>query len=252
MQGATVLQHCEFSMNYFTVYLTGSSSGRAATVFIDGYITNPQGVNNIHTWLKNGQTVSAVGLLYSHPEGDSDVSVPVLRVRNCDEIVNVSGGTSTPPSGSNDSGSSGGSSSHGSSSTRSVSVSSTKNGSVSFSPSNPAKGAKVTLTVRPNSGYVLDSIKVLDSKGVEVELTAKDNNQFTFTMPSGKVTVDAKFVSKDSAASAPSFPTFPAVIGPARKSPGLLKRASCRASGMASLLPNAQLPASSFGWSWPV
>lgn len=181
------------------------SSGRAATVFIDGYITNPQGVNNIHTWLKNGQTVSAVGLLYSHPEGDSDVSVPVLRVRNCDEIVNVSGGTSTPPSGSNDSGSSGGSSSHGSSSTRSVSVSSTKNGSVSFSPSNPAKGAKVTLTVRPNSGYVLDSIKVLDSKGVEVELTAKDNNQFTFTMPSGKVTVDAKFVSKDSAASAPSF-----------------------------------------------
>ena len=60
------------------------SSGRAATVFIDGYITNPQGVNNIHTWLKNGQTVSAVGLLYSHPEGDSDVSVPVLRVRNCD------------------------------------------------------------------------------------------------------------------------------------------------------------------------
>lgn len=26
MQGATVLQHCEFSMNYFTVYLTGSSS----------------------------------------------------------------------------------------------------------------------------------------------------------------------------------------------------------------------------------
>ncbi len=181
------------------------SSGRAATVFIDGYITNPQGVNNVHTWLKNGQTVSAVGLLYSHPEGDSDVSVPVLRVRNCDEIVNVSGGTSTPPSGSNDSGSSGGSSSHGSSSTRSVSVSSTKNGSVSFSPSNPAKGAKVTLTVRPNSGYVLDSIKVLDSKGVEVKLTAKDNNQFTFTMPSGKVTVDAKFVSKDSAASAPSF-----------------------------------------------
>lgn len=181
------------------------SSGRAATVFIDGYITNPQGVNNVHTWLKNGQTVSAVGLLYSHPEGDSDVSVPVLRVRNCDEIVNVSGGTSTPPSGSNDSGSSGGSSSHGSSSTRSVSVSSTKNGSVSFSPSNPAKGAKVTLTVRPNSGYVLDSIKVLDSKGVEVELTAKDNNQFTFTMPSGKVTVDAKFVSKDSTASAPSF-----------------------------------------------
>ena len=63
---------------------------RPATVFIDGYITNPEGVNDIHTWIKNGQTVSAVGLLYSHPEGDSDVSVPVLRVRNCDEIVFIS------------------------------------------------------------------------------------------------------------------------------------------------------------------
>jgi len=69
------------------------SSGKAATVFIDGYITNPQGVNNIHTWLKNGQKVSAVGLLYSHPEGGSDVSVPVLRVRNCDEIKNTDGST---------------------------------------------------------------------------------------------------------------------------------------------------------------
>lgn len=181
------------------------SSGTAATVFIDGYITNPQGVNNLHNWLKAGQTVSAAGLLYSHPEGDSDVSVPVLRVRNCDEIVNESGGTSTTPGGSAGSSSGGGSSSHGSSSVRNVSVSSTKNGSVSFSPSNPAKGAKVTLTVRPNSGYILDSIRVLDSRGAEVELTARDGNQFTFIMPAGKVTVDTKFVSKDSAASAPSF-----------------------------------------------
>lgn len=62
-------------------------SNTAATVFIDGYITNLDGVNDIHTWIEDGQTVSAVGLLYSHPEGDSDESVPVLRVRNCDEIV---------------------------------------------------------------------------------------------------------------------------------------------------------------------
>lgn len=66
------------------------SSGTAATVFIDGYITNEDGVNNIGTWLTEGSEVSAAGLLYRHPEGSSDVSVPVLRVRNCDEITQVS------------------------------------------------------------------------------------------------------------------------------------------------------------------
>ena len=42
------------------------------------------------TWLTEGSEVSAAGLLYRHPEGSSDVSVPVLRVRNCDEITQVS------------------------------------------------------------------------------------------------------------------------------------------------------------------
>ena len=98
------------------------SSGKAATVFIDGYITNPEGVNNIHTWLKDGQTVSAIGLLYSHPEGDSDVSVPVLRVRNCDEIEKLSDQPETPEKPDKPGGSSGGSSGGGSDGTSKPSV----------------------------------------------------------------------------------------------------------------------------------
>lgn len=62
-------------------------SGIAATVFIDGYITNASGVNDIGNWLIDGTEVEAAGLLYKHPEGGSDVSVPVLCVRNCDEII---------------------------------------------------------------------------------------------------------------------------------------------------------------------
>ncbi len=73
------------------------STGVAATVFIDGYITNPNGQNTVGSWIQNGQTVSAVGLLYTHPEGSSDVSVPVLRVRNCDEITQVGSGTPIIP-----------------------------------------------------------------------------------------------------------------------------------------------------------
>jgi|GEM_PF-5467057 len=63
------------------------STGKEAAIFIDGYIySGTTGENNLAETVKEGATVSAVGVLYMHPEGSSDVSVPVLRVRNCDEI----------------------------------------------------------------------------------------------------------------------------------------------------------------------
>ncbi len=109
-------------------------------------------------------------------------------------------GPSNPdrPSGGSSHGGGGG----GSSVSKKVTVNSTKNGSVSVSPSYPSKGNKVTLTVRPNSGYVLDSIKVLDSKGNEVALTKEADNKYTFIMPDGKGTVDAKFVKADGSSDA--------------------------------------------------
>ncbi|MBO4618117.1 MAG: CehA/McbA family metallohydrolase [Lachnospiraceae bacterium] len=63
-------------------------TGVEAAVFIDGYINSATtGENNLADVVKVGTTASGVGVLYMHPEGDSDVSVPVLRVRNCDEII---------------------------------------------------------------------------------------------------------------------------------------------------------------------
>ena len=63
-------------------------AGNAANIFIDGYILSSKtGKNELAAVVKEGQLVSAVGLLYKHPEGTSDVSVPCFRVRNCDEIV---------------------------------------------------------------------------------------------------------------------------------------------------------------------
>ncbi len=63
------------------------ASGEEAAIFIDGYIYSATtGKNELADFVKEGATVSAVGVLYMHPEGDSDVSVPVFRVRNCDEI----------------------------------------------------------------------------------------------------------------------------------------------------------------------
>ena len=91
--------------------------------------------------------------------------------------------------------SSGGSSSSGSSgSSYAVSVPSAKNGDVTVSPKNASKGDRVTVTVKPDSGYEVGSVTVLDSKGNALKLTDKGDGKYTFTMPSGKVEVKATFV----------------------------------------------------------
>ncbi len=64
------------------------SSGAEAAIFIDGYIrSGSTGKNTVGDFVKKGAKVTAAGVLYKHPEGKSDVSAPVLRVRNCDDIV---------------------------------------------------------------------------------------------------------------------------------------------------------------------
>lgn len=142
-------------------------------------------------------TVDAFKTYYVGVNGQSqDKAIPVVVKDKATTPV----GPSNPdrPSGGSSHGGGGG----GSSVSKKVTVNSTKNGSVSVSPSYPSKGNKVTLTVRPNSGYVLDSIKVLDSKGNEVALTKEADNKYTFIMPDGKVTVDAKFVKADGSSDA--------------------------------------------------
>ena len=59
---------------------------------------------------------------------------------------------------------------------------------------NASNGSTVTLTVTPDSGYVLDALTVTDSRGNEIKLTAQGGNKYTFTMPSRAVTVKASFV----------------------------------------------------------
>jgi len=72
----------------------------------------------------------------------------------------------------------------------------TENGSVSVSPKNASQGDRVTVTVKPDEGYELDSLKVLDKNGKELELTDKGDGKFTFIMPAGKVEVKAVFAEE--------------------------------------------------------
>ena len=69
----------------------------------------------------------------------------------------------------------------------------TENGSVSSNVKNASKGDTVTITVKPDSGYVLDDLTVTDKNGNELKLNDKGNGKYTFTMPAGKVEVKASF-----------------------------------------------------------
>lgn len=72
----------------------------------------------------------------------------------------------------------------------------TENGTVTVSPRSAEKGDTVTITVKPDSGYQLDDLAVTDKNGKELKLTDKGNGKYTFTMPSGKVKINATFTKE--------------------------------------------------------
>ena len=74
----------------------------------------------------------------------------------------------------------------------------TENGTVTVSPKNAAGGTTVTVTVKPNEGYVLETLTVTDKNGDELKLTDKGNGKYTFTMPGSKVEVKATFMEDNS------------------------------------------------------
>ena len=76
-----------------------------------------------------------------------------------------------------------------------VSVDKTKNGTITVSPKSASKGDTVTVTVKPDKGYELDALKILDQNGDKVKLTEK-NGKYTFVMPAGKVTVKSSFAEE--------------------------------------------------------
>ena len=72
----------------------------------------------------------------------------------------------------------------------------TENGTVTVNPKSASKGSTVTITVKPDSGYQLDDLTVIDKNGNELKLTDKGNGKYTFTMPASKVEVNATFVKE--------------------------------------------------------
>ncbi|MDO4314393.1 MAG: YDG domain-containing protein [Oscillospiraceae bacterium] len=111
------------------------------------------------------------------------------------QAINAQGaGTETAvtvtPKAASSSGSGGGGSSV---PTYSITTEKTKNGTVTTSAKSAGQGATVTITVKPDAGYELDTLRVTDRDGDRVKVTEGKNGKFTFTMPASKVTVEATF-----------------------------------------------------------
>ena len=82
--------------------------------------------------------------------------------------------------------------------TYAVSAPAAENGKIAVSPKNASAGSTVTITVKPNSGYVLETISVTDKNGNDLKLTDKGNGKYTFTMPASKVEIKATFMEDNS------------------------------------------------------
>ena len=72
----------------------------------------------------------------------------------------------------------------------------TENGTVTVSTKNATSGSTVTITVKPDDGFKLNELTVIDKNGNELKLTDKGNGKYTFTMPASKVEINAAFVKK--------------------------------------------------------
>ena len=68
-----------------------------------------------------------------------------------------------------------------------------ENGSYTVSPSNPSNGQNVTITPKPDDGYVVDSVTVTDKTGKDVTVTPNTDGAYTFTQPNGSVTITVTF-----------------------------------------------------------
>lgn len=76
-------------------------------------------------------------------------------------------------------------------------------GKLTSSVSRATKGTTVTITVKPDAGYRLEELEVLDKNGEALPLKELANGKFSFQMPDSKVTVQASFVQESTYAGYP-------------------------------------------------
>ena len=69
-----------------------------------------------------------------------------------------------------------------------------EHGSISISPSKASEGETVTVTVKPDDGYTVETVTVTDQNGNKIPVTNLGNGKFTFKMPDSTVEIKAVIV----------------------------------------------------------
>jgi hypothetical protein len=73
-------------------------------------------------------------------------------------------------------------------------------GTITASPTRAGKGDIVTIAVTPDEGYILHILTVMDEEGAEVKIADAGGGKYCFTMPNGRVIVNAVFERSGEAA----------------------------------------------------
>ena len=76
-----------------------------------------------------------------------------------------------------------------------VAIADSTNGRVAVNTMRAGETSRVTLTVKADAGYVLESLTVTDKNGKEIKVTEKDG-KYQFRMPASDVTVKAVFAAE--------------------------------------------------------
>ena len=140
---------------------------------------------DITTFVEEGAEISAVGVIYTDPEG------VCLRVRDLSEVQLVEDEPSEPedpnepdvPVNPNPS--------------YAITVAQPDHGTVTVTPDRATQGTTVTITATPDQGYQVNAVTVTDRFGDAVRVTENSDGTYTFTMPNGQVTITATFVETE-------------------------------------------------------
>ena len=74
-----------------------------------------------------------------------------------------------------------------------VTVKDSDGGSVTATPGSASKGLTITVKIKPDEGYTLDTLTVTDASGNKLELFKRSDTEYSFSMPGSAVSIEASF-----------------------------------------------------------
>lgn len=183
-----------FSPDHATSVDTEGKDTKLTVYLVSAYALNNNSTLVLGTLKGEGQQLklksAQVGLVYS--EDFSSVGQGQTNQVTMNTASIIEGTVDTPSGGNNNN--TGGGGGGGSVSGTSYEIKTTQgaHGSFSVSPQSARQGQVVTITLKPDAGYQLESLTVVDTTSSKIAV-AGSGNRYTFRMPAAQVAVTAVF-----------------------------------------------------------